>query len=94
MVERQSLTVERLTDTLEELEHPGHAELAHLRGEVKTLRRAQRRVAGDLDAVSDALDILITHVGDQLPKQARLSILAKLQRRQRDEVTGEMPAHR
>jgi hypothetical protein len=57
-----------------------------LRGPGRSACRAHQRLAGDFDVVADALDIIVTHIGDQLSEQARRSVGTKLQ--QRDEVTG------
>jgi hypothetical protein len=39
-------------------------------------------------AVSDALEIIVTHIADELPEQAKRSVGAKLQRLQRHDVSG------
>src|SRR5690606_17145214 len=81
MVGEWSVRVDRAVGEMERLE-----EQARQQG------RAHARLGADFDAVADALDVLVTHIGGQLPEQARRSVGDKLERRQRHEVTDRRPS--
>ena len=69
-------------------------ELGRIDARAGKQERAHARLGADFDAVADALDVLVTHIGGELPEQARRSVRDKLERRQRHEVTNRRPAAR
>lgn len=69
-------------------------EIERLEEQARQQGRAHARLGADFDAVADALDVLVTHIGGQLPEQARRSVGDKLERRQRHEVTDRRPPAR
>jgi len=83
LAEQQTATTTKLTEIVTKLDNFVEKDLARV-------ERQQRKLAGDVDAIGDAVDVLVTHVGEQLPDGARASITGKLQRRQQHEVTGVM----
>ena len=88
LADKQSETTQKVTELIAGLDALVREDLRRIEDQAKRRGRAQRRVTADLDAVSDALDIIVSHIGEQLPEQARVSINAKLERRQRDDITG------
>ena len=69
-------------------------EIERIEEQARQQGRAHARLGADFDAVADALDVLVTHIGGQLPEQARRSVGDKLERRQRHEITDRRPAAR
>lgn len=79
--ERQSDNTTKLTQIVTTLDTLVIKQLEHL-------DRSGRKLAGDVDGIGDAVEILVTHLGDDLPATARQSIASKLHRKRRHEVTG------
>ncbi len=59
--------------------------------DLERLDRAHRRLEADVDNIGDAVDMIVSHLGEQLPPGARESVQGKLMRRHRHEVTGARP---
>jgi hypothetical protein len=88
LTQQQAETTAKIAEVVTTLDRIVTADLGRIEDRVQRHRRAHQRLAADVDAVSDALDIIVTHIGDQLPDQAKRSVSAKLQRQQRHDVTG------
>lgn len=54
--------------------------------DLKSLDRGQRRLAADVDTISDTLELLTSHI--EIPAGARETITGKLMRHHRHELTG------
>lgn len=91
-VERQTELVAKVAELSASVERLETVELGRIDERVSQQGRAHQRLAADFDAVADALDVIVTHIGDELPEQARRSVGVKLQQRQRHEVTGRRRA--
>lgn len=88
LTRQQTETAAKIAEVVTTLDRIITTDLERIEERAQKHWRAHLRLAGDLDSVSDALDIVVTHIGQHLPEQARRSVNSKLQRRQRHEIGG------
>ncbi|WP_052556830.1 hypothetical protein [Enhygromyxa salina] len=88
LTQQQAETTAKIAEVVITLDRIVTADLQRFDDRVQRHRRALQRLAADVDAVSDALEIIVTHISDAVPEQAKRSVSAKLQRLQRHEVAG------
>jgi hypothetical protein len=91
LTRQQTETTAKIAEVVTRLDRIVSSDLERIEERAQKHWRAHQRLAGDLDSVSDAVDIMVTHIGERLPELARRSIDSKLQRRQRHEITGLIP---